>query len=132
MQIRNEMCIVHLKASHILLAVANHYDVGIEQLKGSSRRKGVVWPRFVACWLMYKMLGYSTLRIGRILGDRDHTTVMNALNRVEDVMDRGTNEKHPEDVAREIDTVGELSFRFAARGAIATPERDIEAECRAW
>lgn len=132
MQIRNEMCIVHLKASHILLAVANHYDVGIEQLKGSSRRKGVVWPRFVACWLMYKMLGYSTLRIGRILGDRDHTTVMNALNRVEDVMDMGTNEKHPEDVAREIDTVGELSFRFAAMDAIATPERDIEAECHAW
>lgn len=132
MQIRNEMCIVHLKASHILLAVANHYDVGIEQLKGGSRRRGVVWPRFVACWLMYKMLGYSTLRIGRILGDRDHTTVMNALNRVDDVMDMGTNERHPEDVAREIDAVGELSFRFAARDAIATPERDIEAECRAW
>lgn len=129
---RNEMRVVHLRARHILLAVANHYDVGIEQLRGDSRRRKIVWPRFVACWLMHEMLGYSTIKIGRALGDRDHTTVMNALNRVEDLIDKGTDEIHPEDIKREIDEVGELAFYFAARDEIATPERDIEAECRAW
>ena len=69
MQGRNEMRVVHLRARHILLAVANHYDVGIEQLRGDSRRRRIVWPRFVACWLMHEMLGYSTIKIGRALGD---------------------------------------------------------------
>ena len=129
---RNEMRVVHLRARHILLAVANHYDVGIEQLRGDSRRRRIVWPRFVACWLMHEMLGYSTLRIGRALGDRDHTTVIHALNRVRDVIDKGTNKIHPEDIRREIDEVGELAFCFAKNAAMVPPERDLDAEVHAW
>jgi len=81
---------------------------------------------------MHEMLGYSTIKIGRALGDRDHSTVIHALNRVKDVIDKGTDEIHPEDIKREIDEVGELAFYFAARDEIAAPERDIEAEFRAW
>jgi hypothetical protein len=81
---------------------------------------------------MHEMLGYSTIKIGRALGDRDHSTVIHALNRVKDVIDKGTDEIHPEDIKREIDEVGELAFYFEKNAATVAPERDVEAECRAW
>jgi hypothetical protein len=81
---------------------------------------------------MHEMLGYSTIKIGRALGDRDHSTVIHALNRVKDVIDNGTDEIHPEDIKREIDEVGELAFYFEKNAATVAPERDVEAECRAW
>ncbi len=63
--------------------VADHYRVKITDLKATSRAKQIVVPRQIAMWLIKKHLDKSLVDIGRAFGGKDHTTVMNALDRVQ-------------------------------------------------
>lgn len=63
--------------------VADHYKIRLTDIKSSSRAKPIVIPRQVAMFLIKKFLDKSLVDIGRAFGGRDHTTVMNALERVE-------------------------------------------------
>lgn len=65
--------------------VADHYKLKIVDLKSASRAKQIVVPRQISMYLIKKHLDKPLTEIGRIFGDRDHTTVMNALERVEDL-----------------------------------------------
>lgn len=50
----------------------------------SPRRDGeTVLARFIAIWIAKRRLPYSLPQIGRHMGGRDHTTVLNALDRIE-------------------------------------------------
>ncbi|MCX8067650.1 MAG: hypothetical protein N3B68_07540, partial [Anaerolineae bacterium] len=66
----------------ILQAVADFYNVDLEELRGSSRRQGIVRPRQVACYLLRQEAGASLPQIGQWLGGRDHTTVLHACERI--------------------------------------------------
>jgi len=63
--------------------VSEHYKIRITDIKSSSRAKPIVIPRQVAMFLIKKFLDKSLVDIGRAFGNRDHTTVMNALERIE-------------------------------------------------
>ena len=69
-------------AEEILRRVADHYKVKIMDLKSSTRAKQIVVPRQIAMYLIKKFLDKSLVDIGKTFGGRDHTTVMNALERV--------------------------------------------------
>jgi chromosomal replication initiator protein len=64
-------------------AVCRHFRV--THLDLCSRRQGraVSRPRHVAMWLARHATAASLPEIGRAFGDRDHTTVMAALRRVD-------------------------------------------------
>lgn len=62
--------------------VADHFGVKITDLKSTSRAKQIVVPRQTAMYLIKKNLDRSLVDIGRAFGGKDHTTVMNALDRV--------------------------------------------------
>ncbi len=62
--------------------VAEHYNVKVQDLKSTTRAKQIVVPRQVAMHLIKKHLSRSLVDIGRAFGGKDHTTVMNALERV--------------------------------------------------
>ncbi len=66
--------------------VAEHYNVKIQDLKSTTRAKTIVVPRQVSMHLIKKHLGKSLVDIGRAFGGKDHTTVMNALERVQFLM----------------------------------------------
>ncbi len=66
----------------VLRAVADFYNVEIEELRGSSRRQSIVRPRQVACYLLRQETGASLPQIGQWLGGRDHTTVLHACERI--------------------------------------------------
>ena len=63
--------------------VADHYDIKVSDLKSTTRAKQIVIPRQVSMYLIKKHLDRSLVDIGRAFGGKDHTTVMNALERVE-------------------------------------------------
>ncbi len=69
-------------AEEILRRVADHYKVKIQDLKSTTRAKQIVVPRQIAMYLIKKFLDKSLVDIGKTFGGRDHTTVMNALERV--------------------------------------------------
>lgn len=62
---------------------AEHYQVRLPDLKSKTRTKPLVTARQVAMWLVKKHLDKPLVDIGRAFGGKDHTTVINALRRVE-------------------------------------------------
>ncbi len=66
----------------ILEATAKEYGVTKSDIKGKRRLRKFVNPRFTAVLLAYKRLTKLTEEeIGAMLGDRDHSTIINALRK---------------------------------------------------
>ena len=65
-------------------AVSRYYSVSIQDMAGPSRVREILLPRQIAMYLGKKHLGLATTRLGESFGGRDHTTVMNALKKIED------------------------------------------------
>lgn len=63
--------------------VADHFKVRISDLKSTTRARQIVVPRQVSMYLIKKHLDKPLVEIGRVFGGKDHTTVMNAIERVE-------------------------------------------------
>jgi chromosomal replication initiator protein len=63
---------------------ADYYQVRLPDLKSKTRTKPLVTARQVAMYLVKKHLDRPLIDIGRAFGGRDHTTVINALHRIED------------------------------------------------
>lgn len=64
-------------------AVAKHFDVRHMDMISSRRTAKVVWPRQVAIYLCRNLTPNSYPQIGRMFGDRDHTTCLHAVRKVD-------------------------------------------------
>lgn len=74
-----------ISVEEIQKLVADHYKVRVPDLKSSTRAKPIVVPRQIAMYLIKKFLDKSLVDIGKAFGGKDHTTVMNALERVKNL-----------------------------------------------
>ncbi|MER3495905.1 MAG: chromosomal replication initiator protein DnaA [Armatimonadota bacterium] len=70
----------------IILQVSKHYNIPEEDIRGTSRRAPIVQARHVAVWLMREITGDSWKHIGSLFGDRDHTSMMHAYNKISEQM----------------------------------------------
>jgi chromosomal replication initiator protein len=66
--------------------VATSMGTTVLELLSSRRAQASAWPRHVAMWLCRHTTLHSLPEIGRAFGDRDHTTVMHAIWRVDQRM----------------------------------------------
>jgi chromosomal replication initiator protein len=64
-------------------AVCSHFRLSNSELLSKDRHKSVAFARHVAMYLCRQRLGCSFPELGRAFGNRDHTTVMSAVRRVE-------------------------------------------------
>jgi chromosomal replication initiator protein len=71
----------------ILKAVAEHYNLKLEELRGAGRRKEVVIPRQIAMYLIREMTHASLPEIGQFFDGRDHTTVLYAIQKIQESLD---------------------------------------------
>ncbi|MEX0693543.1 MAG: chromosomal replication initiator protein DnaA [Rhodospirillales bacterium] len=71
--------------------VANHFNIRISDMHSARRARSVARPRQVAMYLAKQLTARSLPEIGRKFGGRDHTTVMHAVRKVEELktMDPG-------------------------------------------
>ncbi len=74
----------------VVAAVAEHFGVTLEALRGRSRAKEIVGPRQVAMYLLREETQSSLLEIGQELGGRDHTTVIHGIEKVESQLQTDT------------------------------------------
>ncbi len=74
---------VTITIEEIQKVVSEYYKIRILDLKSSSRAKPIVVPRQIAMYLIKKFLDKSLVDIGAAFGGRDHTTVINSLEKVE-------------------------------------------------
>lgn len=66
----------------ILNAVCEHFAIGKRVVLGHSRVRNYARPRQIHMYLLRIYLGLPYEEIGRIVGNRDHTTVMHAVDKI--------------------------------------------------
>jgi chromosomal replication initiator protein len=71
-----------LSAKEIMQAVAKHYGLSLDELRGPRRSRRISQPRQVAMYLIREETEASLPQIGAQLGGRDHTTIMYGCERV--------------------------------------------------
>jgi chromosomal replication initiator protein len=70
--------------------VASHFNVRISDMHSARRARSVARPRQVAMYLAKQLTSRSLPEIGRKFGGRDHTTVMHAVRKVEELREHDT------------------------------------------
>jgi chromosomal replication initiator protein len=76
--------------------VAAHYNIRVTDMSSARRSRSVARPRQVAMYLCKQLTPRSLPEIGRKFGGRDHTTVMHAVRKVEEL--RGQDSTFAEDL----------------------------------
>ena len=76
--------------------VSNYYNLKIEDMTSSRRIRSFARPRQVAMYLSKKLTTRSLPEIGRKFGGRDHTTVIHAVKKIEQL--KIENSKFDEDI----------------------------------
>ena len=72
-----------IKIEDILRVVSRHFGVSKGDLLSQRRHRSVVWPRQIGMWLAKQLTARSLPEIGRRFGNRDHTTVLHAIRKIE-------------------------------------------------
>lgn len=67
--------------------VANHYNIRVEDIRGSKKPKNIAFPRQISMYLCRKLLDISLPKIGESFGGRDHATVIYAISKIEKQME---------------------------------------------
>ena len=76
--------------------VAEHFNIKLADMQSPRRARQVARPRQIAMFLAKQLTTRSLPEIGRKFGGRDHTTVMHAVRKVEEL--RSTDSSFSEDV----------------------------------
>jgi len=71
-----------IKVEDIQRIIARYYDVSRLDLISSRRTANVSFPRQVAMYLVRTLTIRTFQEIGRLFGDRDHTTVLHAVRKI--------------------------------------------------
>ena len=75
-----------ITARTILESAEDLFNIPVEQIVGGSRRRNLVDARQIAMYITRNMTDLSYPEIGRAFGDRDHTTVIHAVRKIESHM----------------------------------------------
>lgn len=80
--------------------VAEHYNLRITDMHSARRARNVARPRQVAMYLAKQLTARSLPEIGRKFGGRDHTTVMHAVRKIEELMEEDAQIAQDVDIVR--------------------------------
>lgn len=87
--------VIHLKVSpttkftadEIIVYICIKYNIQREVLESKLRKREVVVARQICCYFLQKRCKLPLKTIGRLFGGRDHSTVIYAINTINDLMD---------------------------------------------
>jgi len=63
--------------------VCDYFKINIDDLKGKKRSKNINYPRQIAVYLCRELTTESYPKIGTYFGGRDHSTIINAYQKIE-------------------------------------------------
>lgn len=86
-------------STYIREVVCSHYGVTEKELDSPKRMKAIAYPRQIAMYLIREMTDLSLPKIGEIFGNRDHSTVVHACDKITKEMEsKETTRKLIEDL----------------------------------
>ena len=83
---------------YIIEKIASYYGISIEEISGKSKIKNTALARQISMYLMRKLTNLTLEEIGAVL-NKDHSTVLHAIRRIEDNI---SNTPELADVIRDI------------------------------
>jgi len=86
--------------------VADYYSIQVDELKDKTRKKEIVIARQVSMYFCKDFTNHSLKSIGYHFGGRDHSTVIHAIQTVNDIMETDTSFRN---------AVNELKKKFKMR-----------------
>lgn len=95
-----------VSVDYIQKTVADYFKVELEQMKSKVKKREIVIPRQVAMYFCKRYTQLTLALIGENFGGRDHSTVIHALESVEDMMKTDINFKN---------SVEDLTKKFKSR-----------------
>lgn len=72
----------------VLKAVSENYRFGVGELKSQKRSASIALARQVAMYLCRSLVDVPVTKIGAELGNRDHSTVLHGISKIEGMMDK--------------------------------------------
>jgi chromosomal replication initiator protein len=73
---------IRANPNEIIMAVSKYFSIGKRALLGNSRARPIARPRQVLMYLLRTQLGLPLQEVGRLVGGRDHTTVIHAVDKI--------------------------------------------------
>lgn len=73
-------------SSEVIEKVSEFLQIPVPAIKCKSRRRNLVEARMICYHIMYNYSGLTLTQIGRLFGNRDHTTILHALQSYNDWM----------------------------------------------
>ena len=70
----------------IIEKVAAYYSITPDEIKGSSRQKNTALARQISMYLIRKLINMPLTDIGAVMGNKDHSTVMHSIKKIESGM----------------------------------------------
>lgn len=80
--IKNKKQVQDLAPRSVIAAVASHFKIKTGELLGPCRRKELVVPRQITMYLLRKELELSLVKVGELIGGRDHTTIIHGVDKI--------------------------------------------------
>ncbi|MGN0818165.1 MAG: chromosomal replication initiator protein DnaA [Candidatus Coproplasma sp.] len=94
-----------ITSDSIISAVCGFYQVTKDDLIGKCKKKELVMPRQICCYLMCELLSLPLMSIGKALGNRNHTTILYSRNKVEEMC--SVNDR----IAKDIDDIKNIVLK---------------------
>jgi chromosomal replication initiator protein len=69
----------------VLRAVADHFQLQPAQLKQKTNTQKIVFPRQIAMYLIKELTHSSLPEIGRLFGNKHHTTVLHSIHKIDEL-----------------------------------------------
>lgn len=89
----------------VISAVTGFYHLSKNDLAGKSKKKEIVIPRQICCYLMCELLSLPLISIGKVLGGRDHTTILYSRDKVDEMC--RVNDK----IAKDVDDIKNIILK---------------------
>ena len=72
----------------VMRITAKYFSVSANDIKSKNRHKDIAVVRQVVFYFMKKLTFFSLQAIGSYVGGRDHSTVVHAVHKIEDLMQK--------------------------------------------
>ncbi len=70
----------------IQTVVSDFYNIKVQEMLSKKRHENIAMARQVAMYLTRELTNYSLMQIGQYFGGKDHTTVMHAISKVDNLI----------------------------------------------
>ena len=71
--------------------VADHFNITSAEIVSSKKSRNIAYPRQISMYLCRKLTDVSLNDIGKKLGNRDHTTILHGINKIEADLKKDNN-----------------------------------------